>query len=585
MIRIDDPDTLVVRAANYIQREHAPTYLALRFLLNTIPEAKRAAWIENFISRKIDARVQLSYRRVPVLKSLDGNGKSDFRTFCYGSPTTLLMESWFLSEVSKLAKFRRHPAVYSYIWPSSLSGRSFQFFLDGYSNRDRAIERALVSNNDVALIADIKNFYPSVSVAAVVEQFNIAIKESEVSESVKGALSWIVVQLFEKSGVPGLPVGSNISHVLANLYLAKLDEKLSQIFPGRYFRYVDDIVIVCPRNESKKVKELLDDELGRLNLAANSDKYDVVSRVEWGARDYIQKTSGDEINFGGLTTALTEYLVLHPEKYSDIQDSLSSAGIYFPLRNIRAVSKYKRYLRYFFGHGSRIPVGRRFKNIYQTDPQFFLENALRLRTDFYKYRDYLSSTVAPTGGMNRRWWVRAWRYTLSRSLYLYPPDELRMLASNDEVPVELSDIKFMAGTLSGAHDISQMASFPGRALRATAELYAERFGAVPNKNVWEGKLSSSLIEGLATLGVHGLVENRSVRQLAALSEHDQTYLKFSTGAGDDRRSLSDFSYEDEVSCLALGFVNADREILMKERFDERQDAFFSGLYVGEYDYS
>ena len=43
----------------------------------------------------------------------------------------------------------------------------------------------------------------------------------------------------------GLPLGNLTSQIFANFYLAELDDALTELLDGRYFRYMDDIVILA----------------------------------------------------------------------------------------------------------------------------------------------------------------------------------------------------------------------------------------------------------------------------------------------------------------------------------------------------
>ena len=58
----------------------------------------------------------------------------------------------------------------------------------------------------------------------------------------------------------GIPQGSAISAVMANVYMIKADEKLHRLteqFQGMYMRYSDDFIIVIPGTEEKEFRNLL----------------------------------------------------------------------------------------------------------------------------------------------------------------------------------------------------------------------------------------------------------------------------------------------------------------------------------------
>jgi len=68
---------------------------------------------------------------------------------------------------------------------------------------------------------------------------------------------------FNKKGVPqGLP----ISNILGDLYLQEFDEYFNSLNKIKYFRFVDDILILCNEKEIKKLKKEIKNKLGNLKL-------------------------------------------------------------------------------------------------------------------------------------------------------------------------------------------------------------------------------------------------------------------------------------------------------------------------------
>ena len=58
----------------------------------------------------------------------------------------------------------------------------------------------------------------------------------------------------------GIPQGSPISSILANIYLLKFDRKINQFLNtvnGIYRRYSDDIVVICPKEKKDIITELI----------------------------------------------------------------------------------------------------------------------------------------------------------------------------------------------------------------------------------------------------------------------------------------------------------------------------------------
>lgn len=75
--------------------------------------------------------------------------------------------------------------------------------------------------------------------------------------------------------IKGIPQGSPISSVLANIYMLDFDlhiAKYIQRVGGLFRRYSDDIVIIVPTKYQKNVLKLLDQEIKKLNLEIKPSK-------------------------------------------------------------------------------------------------------------------------------------------------------------------------------------------------------------------------------------------------------------------------------------------------------------------------
>ena len=73
----------------------------------------------------------------------------------------------------------------------------------------------------------------------------------------------------------GIPQGSSISAVYANVYMIEFDQKINDYVTsvgGMYRRYCDDIVIVVPMNEDDNSKIIFEIKDTVPNLDLNTDK-------------------------------------------------------------------------------------------------------------------------------------------------------------------------------------------------------------------------------------------------------------------------------------------------------------------------
>ncbi len=84
----------------------------------------------------------------------------------------------------------------------------------------------------------------------------------------------------------GIPQGSPMSALLANIYMLDFDEALHRFtsdFDGFYQRYSDDLIIVCPRDKEKEALQYLNEKIANpesCNLTIHPDKTQLY-RYEW----------------------------------------------------------------------------------------------------------------------------------------------------------------------------------------------------------------------------------------------------------------------------------------------------------------
>lgn len=70
----------------------------------------------------------------------------------------------------------------------------------------------------------------------------------------------------------GVPQGLPFSNYLAEVYLEEFDSKLKGVYPGSYFRYVDDILILASDKDMQGDLDKIRSELDRLKLSLNEEK-------------------------------------------------------------------------------------------------------------------------------------------------------------------------------------------------------------------------------------------------------------------------------------------------------------------------
>lgn len=77
----------------------------------------------------------------------------------------------------------------------------------------------------------------------------------------------------------GVPEGLSFSGFIANMFLEDIDLKYQEIPDIRYYRFVDDILILCSAEDSERYSSMLSNDFGKLRLSINTDKASDVSKA------------------------------------------------------------------------------------------------------------------------------------------------------------------------------------------------------------------------------------------------------------------------------------------------------------------
>lgn len=121
-------------------------------------------------------------------------------------------------------------------------------------------------NDDYAFIQiDIKDFYPSVVHDELMQRLRTRVRYKPFLDLVLKAVQTPTGDLIQSEHNPvGIPQGLSISNILSSIYMMRFDAAAQSKFT--YFRYVDDIIIVCRASEAKRNFRLTRRELERIGL-------------------------------------------------------------------------------------------------------------------------------------------------------------------------------------------------------------------------------------------------------------------------------------------------------------------------------
>ena len=125
--------------------------------------------------------------------------------------------------------------------------------------------------------ADINDFFDEINHSLLMREVKALVNDADILHLIK---SWIEAESIDSSGhrhtARGIPQGSPISPLLANLYLDHFDEEFLK--RGiRLVRYADDFIVLCKsRKSAEKALELTEDVLRALELELDDAKTRIV---------------------------------------------------------------------------------------------------------------------------------------------------------------------------------------------------------------------------------------------------------------------------------------------------------------------
>lgn len=176
-------------------------------------------------------------------------------------------------------------AIYSHRVNSDWSNKYlFKYAVDEWNKflSDTKIELDK-EENEVLLITDLSNYYESISIKDLITTLNFQIENLKIDPERKKDFKKISSQLHkllynwcQPDTKRGIPQNRDASSFLSNIFLNPVDDIMLKS-GYKYFRYMDDIRIVCKNKfEGRKALKLLVRELRKKGLNVNSKKTEIL---------------------------------------------------------------------------------------------------------------------------------------------------------------------------------------------------------------------------------------------------------------------------------------------------------------------
>ncbi|WP_121628754.1 reverse transcriptase domain-containing protein [Poseidonibacter antarcticus] len=128
---------------------------------------------------------------------------------------------------------------------------------------------------------DIQTFFPTINHAILMKTLAIKIKDKKILELIQKAITQTTVDISTPSkqrvkynNKIGIPQGLSISGILADIYLEVLDKKYTNNKKIKYYRFVDDILILSKHKDIKGLAKRVSNNFAKLKLSTHAFKKD-----------------------------------------------------------------------------------------------------------------------------------------------------------------------------------------------------------------------------------------------------------------------------------------------------------------------
>ena len=556
--------TLLIRALNATRQSYFPTYVGLRLIAKQLPSFENS-YLRRAVERRLSVGDRWSFRHFDYFKAMgkaEGQDVPEYRSCLAPSPFTAFAEALVLAQLASMPSFAAPARAYSYLWPKSeWSGSSYEFFSEGYKRRNIEVANALKRPGTVAVVTDLKGFYPSIRRDRVMSEMGSRLRSQNQSEGLTAdAIENFYLQLFDAGG-GGLPIGPASAHVLGHLALADVDRDLTSAYGAGYFRYVDDIIVVCDTADAEATKKRIADRVNSQGYVLNTDKSVVMSAEDWNSSVLRLDVAGSD-DFRRYTQDLAAYFALHPDRASELGTLLSEAGLSIPIQRLLALSSYSRF-RYFLGRRkARGGLPHALGMVFARNVDF-VERAVRLKQDYEQSLDGLLQDRSARGPELRRWHVQRIRRVVNTLFYLRRFFEWKSnLGVFDAFP-ELVEQRSLAIALASGTVDSVLPFFP-RGPAAFAELWLEHGQGPTAIDAAASLTTAAATDSLATLCLTGTMRPASV---PVAGQGDRVRLLQIVKSRETLvRSNPDLSYEDEFESLCLGVSHETISTLTRTRY-------------------
>lgn len=577
-----DFDTIAARALNSSRNVHKPTYAGLRLLLNAARHNPTPFLRQ--LHNRCQSRESWRYYSFQILKEANKDKPPVYRNCLTSSPLTTAAEAYVLGLMAAQPAFQPPSCAFSYLWPlGTRSGRSFEYYFDGYARRNHRVSELLAENPDyLAVVTDIKAFYPSVDKDRLRKKLAKRIASVSDTSSARPIAKFVDALLtLSRPNVAGIPIGPEVSHVLGHVALEEVDAVMLKAYGDRYLRYVDDIIIVCARSDVLTATNRLGQALAEEGLFLHEGKQDLVDAATWSMNSRPVSSDGGLNTFGALLDDIILYLLRQPNEIEPLRKQLLEQGLSLPIRRLGSLARSRRYR----SHKRRL--FRQQRGFFEWAKSWFItersiiEKAKAVREDMLKVATRIAADPVPTQPMPRKAYAQKRRYVFNRLLYLLSPDQYTKLLQMIPEIDEFFETRLVAGALA-AKNGTMILKYPGRVVDTFCQLWSEHHASVLPQIDWPTDPKRAEAESIAHMALYFPVVPTFAfaNGLTTHAPGSRILIDVCCGSATDRNSITPFSFLDEMELLFRKTSSDEVRQLVTSRFDELEELGLDALLLG-----
>lgn len=537
------------RPVNALRKGYDPAFLGAKIRAKN-PSSIQAAIIERSIQKKLNSSEHWNYKKYSIFKGVSPDGKLEYRKCLTPSPTTAAAEAFLINEISQFKDLISPPNVFSYRIANQNASSNYRYFLPQYEARNKAILSCLSKSQDhVAVFFDIEKFYPSVNMQMMIEKLKKFHLEMKSHIDLRVFVDFSLQQLLESPS--GLPVGTEISHLLANILLRDFDKKLCDKFGDKFFRYVDDITIVCHQSDVEKTKLEVNSLIVQLGLSPNYEKEEVYSLGQWKSETDTNPIEGED--FFNYCQLLEHWLKSDLTRFEPARKNLRDEGFHIPLEKI---------------------IARNWTNLDRKNGNLKFIDIMSITKSLRdKYRNAALDISVDTPG-HTRWSLQKARRAINPLFYLLNTSEYHIISDVARTHPKLTVQREVSNAVI-SNDCTSLVDYPGSTVSSYCEIWKTVSHSIkkrPFVNTADLSIPHRL-DAFVSLHLHNVIS----------SSHAETNhsILFALRDGVTERSKELSGFEKEIESLRINIDASTQERLLGRRETDDEDVDMQALELGD----